>query len=149
LHAPVGSNLEACKRVRPDSLSHRLAAASADAAPRGAVSHDYARRLDLPGLSEVVREFAEANFVAISDHQRIPLPEANWTGTIHHGLPPSLFRPSYDQGSYLAFLGRLTAEKGPEDAIRIARAAGQPLRIAAKVPRAETAYLKKPYPTPG
>jgi glycosyltransferase involved in cell wall biosynthesis len=106
-------------------------------------------RLDLPGLSEVVREFAEANFVAISDHQRIPLPEANWTGTIHHGLPPSLFRPSYDQGSYLAFLGRLTAEKGPEDAIRIARAAGQPLRIAAKVPRAETAYLKKPYPTPG
>ena len=80
-------------------------------------------RLDLPGLPDVVREFSEAPFVSISDHQRLPLPDANWLGTIQHGLPVDLFRPSYDQGSYLAFLGRLTAEKGPEDAIRIARAA--------------------------
>jgi glycosyltransferase involved in cell wall biosynthesis len=43
----------------------------------------------------------------------------------------------------LAFLGRLTADKGPEDAMRIARAAGMPLRIAAKIPRAETAYFKQ------
>jgi glycosyltransferase involved in cell wall biosynthesis len=51
--------------------------------------------------------------------------------------------PSFDQGSYLAFLGRLTAEKGPQDAIRIARAAGMPLRIAAKLPRGETVHFKK------
>jgi glycosyltransferase involved in cell wall biosynthesis len=51
--------------------------------------------------------------------------------------------PSFDQGSYLAFLGRLTAEKGPEDAIRIARAARAPLRIAAKIPLGETGYFKK------
>jgi len=68
---------------------------------------------------------------------------ANWVGTIQHGLPEDLLRPSYEPGSYLAFLGRLTAEKGPEDAIRIARAAGKPLRIAAKIPRAETAYFRK------
>jgi len=55
----------------------------------------------------------------------------------------NLFQPSYSPGSYLAFLGRLTAEKGPEDAIRIARAAQMPLRIAAKIPRAETAYFRK------
>jgi glycosyltransferase involved in cell wall biosynthesis len=48
-----------------------------------------------------------------------------------------------EPGSYLAFLGRLTAEKGPEDAIRIARAAGVPLRIAAKVPRGERGYFKE------
>lgn len=58
-------------------------------------------------------------------------------------MPKDLFRPSYDPGSYLAFLGRLTAEKGPEDAIRIARAARMPLRIAAKIPRSETAYFRK------
>ncbi len=100
-------------------------------------------RLDLPGLSNLIREFQDASFVSISDNQRLPLPDANWCGTIQHGLPTNLFRPSYSQGSYLAFLGRLTAEKGPEDAIRIARAAGMPLRIAAKIPRTETAYFKK------
>jgi glycosyltransferase involved in cell wall biosynthesis len=99
-------------------------------------------RLDLPGLPDVVREFSEAGFISISDNQRRQLPEAKWIATIHHGLPSGLLRPSYEQGSYLAFLGRLTAEKGPEDAIRIAEAVGMPLRIAAKIPRAETAYFK-------
>src|SRR6201991_4260695 len=100
-------------------------------------------RLDLPGLPDVIREFPEASFVSISDNQRLPLPDANWCGTVQHGLPTNLFRPSYGKGSYLAFLGRLTAEKGPEQAIHIARAARMPLRIAAKIPRAETAYFKK------
>ncbi|MBR0939304.1 glycosyltransferase family 4 protein [Bradyrhizobium jicamae] len=99
-------------------------------------------RLDLPGLPDVVRAFPEAGFVSISDDQRVPLPGANWLGTIRHGLPLDLFRPSYGEGAYLAFLGRLTKEKGPEDAIRIARATRMPLRIAAKIPRAETAYFK-------
>jgi hypothetical protein len=93
-------------------------------------------RLDLPGLSDVVGAFPQAPFVSISNNQRRPLPEANWVATIPHG--EDLFRPFYEGGAYLAFLGRLTAEKGPEDAIRIARAAGM-LRIAAKIPRAETA----------
>ena len=79
-------------------------------------------RLDLPGLPDVIREFSGAPFVSISDNQRRQLPEAKWVSTIHHGLPRGLFRPSYDQGSYLAFLGRLTVEKGPQDAIRIAEA---------------------------
>jgi hypothetical protein len=67
-------------------------------------------RLDLPGLGDVVREFPRARFVSISDDQRRPLPEANWTARVHHGLPLDLFRASAEQGSYLAFLGRLTAE---------------------------------------
>jgi glycosyltransferase involved in cell wall biosynthesis len=83
-------------------------------------------RLDLSGLSEVIREFPETSFVSISDHQRLPLPDANWIGTIQHGFPTDLFRPSYEQGSYLVFLGRLSAEKGPEDAIRIARSRETP-----------------------
>jgi glycosyltransferase involved in cell wall biosynthesis len=78
-------------------------------------------RLDLPGLADVVRQFSDASFVSISDNQRLPLAGANWRGTVHHGLPADLFRPSSKQGSYLGFLGRLTAEKGPESAIRIAR----------------------------
>ncbi|WP_128926438.1 glycosyltransferase family 4 protein [Bradyrhizobium guangxiense] len=100
-------------------------------------------RLDLPGLPDAIGTFPKAPFVSISDNQRRPLPGANWIATIQHGLPKDLFRPSYEAGAYLAFLGRLTAEKGAEAAIRIARAARMPLRIAAKIPRAETAYFKK------
>jgi glycosyltransferase involved in cell wall biosynthesis len=100
-------------------------------------------RLDLPGIPEALREFPEACFVSISDNQRDSVKGANWCGTVYHGLPASQFRPSYERGSYLAFLGRLTPDKGPEDAMRIARAAGMPLRIAAKVPRGEAAYFKQ------
>src|SRR6185312_1419234 len=78
-------------------------------------------RLDLPLFPDVIRRFPRAPFVSISGNQRIPLPEANWIGTIYHGLPQGLFRASFEPGSYLAYLGRLTAEKGPEPAIRIAR----------------------------
>jgi len=100
-------------------------------------------RLDLPGLPQLVRRFSKAPFVSISDHQRLPLPEANWLGTVYHGLPPASLQARFEAGSYLAFLGRLSREKGPEAAIRIARSAGMPLRIAAKLPRAEQAYFKE------
>jgi glycosyltransferase involved in cell wall biosynthesis len=100
-------------------------------------------RLDLPGLSAVLGEFPEAHFVSISDNQRVPLAHANWCGTVYHGLPAGQYCPSFRPGTYLAFLGRLTSDKGPEEAIRIARAARMPLRIAAKVPRAETGYFKE------
>jgi glycosyltransferase involved in cell wall biosynthesis len=100
-------------------------------------------RLDLPGFPDVIRGFPDAPFVSISDNQRIPLGDANWCGTVYHGLPEDMFRPSFEPGSYLAFLGRLTSEKGPEPAIRIARAAGMPLHIAAKVPRGERGYFKE------
>jgi len=100
-------------------------------------------RLDLPGLADVVRLFPDAPYVSISNNQALALKEANWLGTVYHGLPIDLFRPSFETGSYLAFLGRLTAEKGPEVAIRIAGAAKVPLQIAAKVPRGERGYFKE------
>ena len=100
-------------------------------------------RLDLPGLPEIVRRFPEAPMVSISNNQRLPLTQANWIGTVYHGLPADSLEPGFEAGSYLAFLGRLTKEKGPETAIRIAREAGLPLRIAAKVPRADVGYFRE------
>ena len=100
-------------------------------------------RLDIAGLPEVVRRFPDAPFVSISNNQRLPLPGANWLGTVYHGLPANSLRARFEPGSYLAFLGRLTKEKGPEAAMRIARSAGMPLRIAAKVPKGERGYFKE------
>ena len=100
-------------------------------------------RLDLPGQGDLARRFPDAAYVSISDNQRLPLGEANWLGTVYHGLPVNSLKPCFEPGSYLAFLGRLVREKGPEGAMRIARAAGLPLHIAAKVPSGERGYFKE------
>ena len=71
------------------------------------------------------------------------MPNIRWLGTIYHGLPKDSLKPSYEQGTYLAFLGRLAPEKGPDVAIRIAQRAGMPLRVAAKLPRGHSRYFKE------
>ncbi len=99
-------------------------------------------RLDLPDLPPLIREFPQMPLVSISDAQRAPVPWANWHGTVYHGLPPELYPPGCGKGGYLAFIGRISPEKGPERAIEIARRAGMPLTIAAKVDKVDEAYYK-------
>jgi glycosyltransferase involved in cell wall biosynthesis len=101
-------------------------------------------RLDLPDLNDAFEHcFAEAPFISISDAQRAPLPSADWLGTVYHGIPKNLLKPNFAPGGYLAFLGRIAPEKGPETAISLARTAGTPLKIAAKVDRADEAYFEE------
>ena len=99
-------------------------------------------RQDLGDLKPFYSRFGEMPLVSISNDQRKPLPHANFVATIHHGIPPDLLRPSFGQGSYLAFLGRISPEKRPDRAIRIARAAGIPLKIAAKVDKVDEDYFR-------
>jgi glycosyltransferase involved in cell wall biosynthesis len=82
--------------------------------------------------------------VSISNEQRKPIPNSNFVATVHHGIPAGLLKPSYNpRDGYLAFLGRISPEKRPDRAIRIAQALGRPLRIAAKVDKADEAYFYK------
>src|SRR5260370_60313 len=97
-------------------------------------------RLDLPDLPPLFREFPMMPLVYISDAQRAPVPWASWYGTIHHGLPADLYFPGRGDGGYLAFIGRISPEKGVEKAIKIARRVGIPLKIAAKVDKADLDY---------
>ena len=98
-------------------------------------------RLDLPELQPVFDCFKRAPVISISDSQRTPLPQARWVQTVLHGLPENLLTPQPGGQDYLAFLGRIAPEKGPDKAIRIARALGLPLKIAAKVDRADAEYF--------
>ncbi len=98
-------------------------------------------RLDLAELQPVFNTFPHVPIVSISDSQRGPLPQANYVRTVHHGLPEKLLTPQPGKQEYLAFLGRIAPEKGPDKAIRIARAAGIPLKIAAKVDRVDQVYF--------
>ena len=97
-------------------------------------------RLDLPEHQPVFTTFASVPVVSISNAQRRPVPQANWTGTIYHGLPENLLTPRPVTPSYLAVLGRIAPEKGVDRAIRIAVRCGIPLKIAAKVDRADQEY---------
>jgi glycosyltransferase involved in cell wall biosynthesis len=98
-------------------------------------------RLDLPELPPLYRLYGDMPVVSISDSQREPLPEANFVATVAHGLPENLLRKGGGRGGYLAFLGRICPEKAPDAAIRIAARAGLPLKIAAKVDRADREYF--------
>jgi len=100
-------------------------------------------RLDLPDLIPLYRKFGEMPVVAISRAQRQPLPWLNWQGTVHHGLPPDLYRPGAGRGDYLLFLGRISIEKRLDRAIEIARHSGMRLKVAAKVDTADRKYFKK------
>jgi glycosyltransferase involved in cell wall biosynthesis len=94
-------------------------------------------RLDLGDTVGLYREFTDMPLVSISDSQRKPLPDANWVGTVYHGLPAEIcpLNPSPPRGAgrYFAFLGRVSPEKGLLRAIEIALRAKVRLRIAAKI----------------
>ncbi|HEY6643792.1 glycosyltransferase family 4 protein [Povalibacter sp.] len=99
-------------------------------------------RLDLKDLPAVYRHWPQYGLVSISDYQRRPLPFANWLTTVAHGIPEASLRFSPRSEGYLAFLGRISPEKRPDVAIRIARQAGIPLKIAAKIDAVDRVYFE-------
>ncbi|HEY4758889.1 MAG TPA: glycosyltransferase family 4 protein [Chthoniobacterales bacterium] len=100
-------------------------------------------RLDTPELLRLYERFRNMPMVSISNAQRRPWPCANWQATIYHGLPKDLFRFRPAPGNYLAFLGRASPEKRVDRAIEIAKRVEMPLKIAAKVDRADRRYFKQ------
>lgn len=106
--------------------------------PRVSTLHN---RLDVPNLQALYREFSDEPVVSISDAQRQPLAWANWQATVLHGLPEKLHSANERAGKYLAFLGRISPEKRVDLAIQIAGRAGMPLKVAAKVDKADREYF--------
>jgi glycosyltransferase involved in cell wall biosynthesis len=99
-------------------------------------------RQDMAENIAIYRNFPNELIVSISNNQRQPLPAAGWLSTVYHGLPLDLHHTGSGQGGYLAFLGRISPEKGIEQAIEIAIEANLPLKIAAKVDPSEVNYFE-------
>jgi glycosyltransferase involved in cell wall biosynthesis len=99
-------------------------------------------RLDLPDLQPLYHGYNDMPVVSISDAQREPLPEANWVGTVLHGLPAALLEFSAKSRGYFAFMGRISPEKRVDRAIEIATALNVPLRIAAKIDKEDRDYYE-------
>jgi glycosyltransferase involved in cell wall biosynthesis len=100
-------------------------------------------RLDIPEAHPIYRSFPEVALVSISDAQRAPLTGVRWAATVYHGLPRHLYEFHETPGSYLVFLGRISPEKRPDAAIRVAVRAGIRLRIAAKVDAPDREYFER------
>ena len=99
-------------------------------------------RLDLPEHRAVYRQFSDMPLVSISNAQRKPLPMASWRATVYHGLPDDLYSFEERPGKYLAFIGRISPEKGLDRAIEAAIRTGTPIRIAAKVDKVDREYFE-------
>ena len=99
-------------------------------------------RLDLPEHGAVYRQFPDMPLVSISNAQRKPLPKVSWRATVYHGLPDELYTFEERPGKYLAFIGRISPEKGLDRAIEAAIRAEMPIRIAAKIDKVDRAYFE-------
>jgi glycosyltransferase involved in cell wall biosynthesis len=89
-------------------------------------------RLDLPWAADLLRD-APRGLVAISKSQAATHPDVPWEAIVHNGL--TLHDAPFERrrNDALCFVGRVSREKGVVEAMDIARRAGRPLRIAAKI----------------
>ncbi|MBA3448129.1 MAG: glycosyltransferase family 4 protein [Pseudaminobacter sp.] len=153
LKSPIAAHLSMLDEVRRRAdefdiihfhLSHFIHFPFFEQMPEKTVTTPHGR-LDYKDLAGAYERWPSFPMISISHRQRQPLGRANWAGTIHHGLPPDLYRPlpvrDEAAGGYLAFLGRLSRDKRPDRAIEIARRSGLPLKIAAKVGEDDRAYF--------
>jgi len=95
-----------------------------------------------PDLQGLLEEYIDVPLVSISHSQRMSIPAANWSGTVHHGLPTDLHTFHERSENYLAFLGRISPDKGVERAIELAVKTKTPLRIAAKIYDEDRSYFR-------
>jgi len=146
----LGNTLAMLREVRRRASEFDIIHFHVDLLPQ-ALFHDLAHkclvtlhgRLDLPDALPLYNAYPEMPLVSISKAQRRHMPQdANWLATIPHGLPTSVGPFSRDGGSYLAFLGRISPEKRPDRAIEIAKRAGIPLKLAAKLDAVDMTYFK-------
>jgi glycosyltransferase involved in cell wall biosynthesis len=98
-------------------------------------------RQDLSWLAPLYAHFSGMPLVSISNSQRAPMPQANWIGTVYHGLPPDLYSGNEAPGEYLLFVGRISPEKRIDRAVEIAQRCGMQLRVAAKIDEMDEAYF--------
>jgi glycosyltransferase involved in cell wall biosynthesis len=101
-------------------------------------------RQDLHDMKPLYVGFSDMPLVSISNSQRKPIPNANFAATVYHGIPLQLLKPNYKpSGDYVAFLGRISPEKRPDRAIRIAQALGVRIKIAAKIDKVDEVYFRE------
>jgi glycosyltransferase involved in cell wall biosynthesis len=97
-------------------------------------------------MKPVLMKYKHLNYISFTRAQRKQMPELNWVANIYHGVDTELFTYNDTPGNSALFLGRITAEKGPHDAIAACKEAGIPLRIAGASYDTESYWQKEIQP---
>lgn len=115
--------------VHDHTLSGPLHAVGASALPVVVTNHGAFDRLTRP----IFRAMGEAAIVAISHSQASTAGDIRVAAVVHHGLELDTWPVGTGDGGYVLFLGRMHPDKGPHRAIQLARRAGMPIVLAAKM----------------
>jgi glycosyltransferase involved in cell wall biosynthesis len=100
-------------------------------------------RLDIYDITGIYSHYRDCNLVSISNAQRKFIPDLNWIDTVYHGYPLDKFPFSLEAEDYLVFVGRISPEKGPVEAIQIAKKVQMKLIIIAKVDAVDKTYFEQ------
>ncbi|MDX2214125.1 MAG: glycosyltransferase family 4 protein [Oculatellaceae cyanobacterium bins.114] len=84
-------------------------------------------------------------YVSISDSQREPKLGLNYVATVYNGIDVDSyqFHETPQESPYLAFLGRISPEKGAHLAIEIAKRTGFQLKMAGKIDAVDVDYYEE------
>jgi len=91
----------------------------------------------------IYKKFHDLPYISISKNQRTPLSKLNFVANIYNGIDIERFPFNYKPKDYLAFLGRMSPEKGPVEAIKIAKKAKMKLIMAAKIDLVDQEYFAR------
>jgi glycosyltransferase involved in cell wall biosynthesis len=83
-------------------------------------------------LSRFYMSYPLVQYVAISDFQR-RLEKMPRIDTVHHGVDVSSYHSCEEKKDYLVFIGRFAPVKGAHSAIKAAKKAGIPLKLAGEI----------------
>lgn len=83
-------------------------------------------------MKPILLKHKDEKYISFSLAQRKQLPELNWYANIYHGVDTDLFSFEENPDDYVLFIGRITQDKGAHIAIKTAKEAGIPLRIAGR-----------------
>lgn len=92
---------------------------------------------------ELLKEYKNLNFIGNSKSLKKILPFLNWRGFVYNGIDTSLFKLEEKKDDYLLFLGRLSPQKGPDIAIRVAKKLKKKLILAGRISDTDRNFLEK------
>jgi len=139
----TGEAIKAIQKIQPDIIHNNLnwrGVPFVESLGIPAVSTIHGPITD-PVNRAVFKHYPNHPFVSISNAQRKAF-AARYVATVYNGIEVDKFHFARKPGKYLAFLGRMSPEKGPFEAIKAAKAAKIPLVMAAKVDAVDKEYFE-------